>query len=641
MDDKIIAELNQVALTDFHQHLLDHIKPKIQLSRMRMQRYFGGWDRRQDTYKSTRWVDKQDRKAKEEGRPEKQVLPFTYAKVCTFCSFCMSLYTQRPDVFELDTDVAQAKDYRTLAEKVLSYDVKTNQFTRRLRQHIKDIAKFGVGILKHTWDEEYVYVPTQVVNERKIFGLSWKTAPQTTMEKVPKRKGNKIRAVNPYEFLPDPRYSLVEMQRGEFCADECDYSRQELNKMESEGVIAGMKYVQPFDRDGAYEMRRFMPRSQMNFDEPSRTPNIVRLTEVQIKLVPADFTLSNGKPLGTEKSPVMFLVWMVNNSRIIRCEPMGYLHGEFTYEVAQYDEDSHEFVGSSLPEILDKLQETADWFMNARVESVTRTIDNQLVVDPLGVEMSTITNRSRVILLKKGAARTGVDRYIKQLAVQDVTSRHMEDISNIHGFMDTVSGVNENAQGQYASGRRSATEARVVTQGAAARLKQIALSIWEASIAPTGLKMLLNLRQGLQPEDIILVAGQEWAEQEKQSALIAFISDAKTLVRQTDFFVYDGTLESEKTYLAQILKELFETVISLGPQGLVQLDVSPKLILESIYELLGVGALSEFALTKDPQTLQNAVNQIVQQQIQQYVQQLGSSGAPGQSQQGGSPPAQQ
>ena len=388
-------------------------------------------------------------------------------------------------------------------------------------------------------------------------------------------------------------------------------------------------------------MRRFMPRSQMNFDEPSRTPNIVRLTEVQIKLVPADFTLSNGKPLGTEKSPVMFLVWMVNNSRIIRCEPMGYLHGEFTYEVAQYDEDSHEFVGSSLPEILDKLQETADWFMNARVESVTRTIDNQLVVDPLGVEMSTITNRSRVILLKKGAARTGVDRYIKQLAVQDVTSRHMEDISNIHGFMDTVSGVNENAQGQYASGRRSATEARVVTQGAAARLKQIALSIWEASIAPTGLKMLLNLRQGLQPEDIILVAGQEWAEQEKQSALIAFISDAKTLVRQTDFFVYDGTLESEKTYLAQILKELFETVISLGPQGLVQLDVSPKLILESIYELLGVGALSEFALTKDPQTLQNAVNQIVQQQIQQYVQQLGSSGAPGQSQQGGSPPAQQ
>ena len=153
--------------------------------------------------------------------------------------------------------------------------------------------------------------------------------------------------------------------------------------------------------------------------------------------------------------------------------------------------------------------------------------------------------------------------------------------------------------------------------------------------------MLLNLRQGLQPEDIILVAGQEWAEQEKQSALIAFISDAKTLVRQTDFFVYDGTLESEKTYLAQILKELFETVISLGPQGLVQLDVSPKLILESIYELLGVGALSEFALTKDPQTLQNAVNQIVQQQIQQYVQQLGSSGAPGQSQQGGSPPAQQ
>ena len=70
----------------------------------------------------------------------------------------------------------------------------------------------------------------------------------------------------------------------------------------------------------------------------------------------------------------------------------------------------HEFINLGLAGMMSKLQTTLDWFFNSRVESVSRTIDNQLVVDPLGVDMSTIVNRSRVILLKKGAARTGVAR---------------------------------------------------------------------------------------------------------------------------------------------------------------------------------------------------------------------------------------
>jgi hypothetical protein len=634
MDDKLYAELNQEDMTEFHSRLLTHCRTRIDKSRSKMQTYFSGWRDRHNTYKSSRHQDKQDRKAVEEGRPAKQVLPLTYAKVNTFQSFVMSLFMQRPNVFELEPGGSEDKEYRELAEQLLTYDTRTSGFGRVLRQHVKDVAKFGVGVMKHSWEEEFVYVPQETVSDRTFFGIQWKSKPMTKMEKVVKRKGNKVRAVSPFEFLPDPRFPLTEVQRGEFCGDECDYSKDQLLQLDAEGVVAGAKFITALSADDAYKLKPSIFKSAINFDSPNETSNIVRLTEIQIRLTPSQFIMSDGKPLGPENTPTMFLVWMVNSSRIIRCEPMGYLHGEFTYEVAQYDEDSHEFVGQSLPEILDRLQETADWFMNARVESVTRTIDNQLIVDPLGVEMSTITNRSRVILLKKGAARTGVDRYVKQLTVQDVTARHMEDIAQIGQFMNTVSGVNENAMGQYHTGRRSATEARVVTQGAAARLKQIALSIWESSVAPTGAKMLLNLRQGLEAEDIIQVAGQCWAEPAKQNAVILFMSDAVSLARQTDFFVYDGTLASEKAYLAQTLKELFETAIGLGPQGLVQLDISPKLILESIYHLLGVGNISEFALSKDPQTLQNAVNQIVQQAIQQYAEQLQSSAVAGPTQQG-------
>ncbi len=203
----------------------------------------------------------------------------------------------------------------------------------------------------------------------------------------------------------------------------------------------------------------------------------------------------------------------------------------------------------------------------------------------------------------------------------------MDDIGQLTTIMQAVSGVNENAMGQYHTGRRSATEARVVAQGAASRLKNIAEAIWFSSIQPTGMKMLLNLRQGFTQEDIVRVGGREWLA--KPEAMAQFTASPEELVTQSDFFMYDGTLQSEKAYMSQTLMELFQQVITLGPTGIVNLELSPKLLLEKIYELLGVGSLRQFDLAKDPQTLQNMVNLIVQQTLQEYASQQQPPGGPG------------
>lgn len=627
MDQRIYKELSREEHTIFHQEMLDHCRQLIRSSRNYMQTFYTTWEDRHNIYRSYRNdEDRNDKKAKEEGRPAKQVIPMTYAKVQTFVSFVMAIVTQRKRVFELDATGVEDYEYKELCEKVLDSDVKHNNFHKILRQHCTDIAKFGLGIIKHSWEEEYVYVPTTVTGpEISIFGLSFGGKQRTETQKILKRQGNKLKCVSPFDFFPDTRFPLSELHRGEFCADECDMSRNDLFRRQSEGVVAGIKHVDVMSRETADKMRSWAKRSRINFDEPDKTSNIFRVTNFQIKITPSQFILSDGKALGKEDTPIMYIVEMANDNRIIRCEPMGYLHGEFTYEAGQFDEDQHDFINQSLSDVLDRLQETIDWFMNSRVESVTRTIDNQLVVDPLGVDMATIVNRSRVILLKKGASRTGVDRYVKQLQVQDVTARHMDDVQQLTQIMQVVSGVNENAMGQYHTGRRSATESRVVAQGAAARLKNIAESIWYSSLQPTGLKMLLNLRQGLSEESIIKVAGEEYLQ--KPELLQRFSASPQELVRQADFFMYDGTLSSEKAYMAQSLMELFTTVTTLGPQGLVQLEISPKLLIEKIYELLGVGSLEQFNLAKDPQTLMNLVNMMVQQTMQQYAQQLPAPGA--------------
>lgn len=633
MDDRTKKELDREQPSAFHDAMLSKCMHHVKTSRSYMSTFYDLWEERHNIYRSYRQADAADDKAVKEGRPKKQVIPMTYAKIQTFKSFVMAVILQRPKVFELDAQGVEDQDYKELAEKVLDADVRSNAFNKILGQHVVDIGKFGLGIIKHSFETEYVYVTvTEKAPDTTVFGLKVISGKEKTVTKrVKKRIGNKLRCVSPFDFFPDTRYPLSELHKGEFCADESDMSKQVLAQLEAEGVCAGVKHIENHDATNSYFSKRYMRRSKLNFDDRSKETGIARVTEIQVKITPSQFMLEDGKPLGPEPTPILYLVWIANDKRIIRCDPMGYLHGEVTYEVGQFDEDQHDFINQSLSDVLERLQETMDWFMNARVESVTRTIDNQLVVDPLGVDMSTIVNRSRVILLKKGASRTGVDRYVKQLAVQDVTARHMDDIGQLTTIMQAVSGVNENAMGQYHTGRRSATEARVVAQGAASRLKNITESIWFSSLQPTGLKMLLNLRQGLAQEDIIRVAGREWAA--KPEAMALFTATPEELVAQSDFFMYDGTLQSEKAYMSQTLMELFQQVIQLGPTGLVNLEISPKLLLEKIYELLGVGSLRQFDLAKDPQTLQNMVNLIVQQTMQQYVEQ--QSAASGQQPQPG------
>ena len=136
--------------------------------------------------------------------------------------------------------------------------------------------------------------------------------------------------------------------------------------------------------------------------------------------------------------------------------------------------------------------------------------------------------------------------------------------------------------------------------------------------------MMLNLRQGLSQESILKIAGEEYLE--KPELIARFTSTPEDLVRQCDFFMYDGTLASEKAYLAQSLMELFGTVTQLGAQGLIDLEISPKLLIGKVYELLGVGSLEQFSLLKDPQTLQNLVQMIVQQSLEQYAQSIPAGG---------------
>lgn len=608
MKPEIVKMLNEEVVGEQHDKILKHVRELVETSRNHMSGYYKEWDKRVKVYNAERVLDKEDAKAVRDGEPPKMVVPLSFAQVNTFVAFLILLFFQRSRFFELKATGSEDNQLREVSELGLETDTKLNKWVSLCFQLFLDIARFGLGIVKHGWTEETATVT--VLEERKAFGQTVAKTP--VKQNVVVREYTKAVVVSPYRFFPDCRLPLTRFQEGEFCASEDEYTKIALQTLEKNGAVAGVKHIQPFTGEfltGRRENSRF---ANINLDEPHKDTNMTCITEVQVKLVPSDFDL------GDETFPVMYVVWYANDSRIVRLEEMNYVHDSFTYALQQFTPDQHCQLNKSLSAIIDVLQTTVDWYMNARVASVRRTLDNQLVVDPSGVDMTTVENRSRVILLKKGASRTGVDRYIMPLPVTDVTAGHLSDVQLLMGpITEGSTGINQQMLGQAHTGRRSATEMRNVAQGAASRITMVGSLIWEGIFEPIGRCMLLNRRQNISQEGYTSFAGQG---QEAQGVYAAYKADPVTLAKSSDFFVFDGTAPSEKQYMAQVLQELLGIVLQ-NPQSAQMLGiVDAQGLLREIYALRGMGGLERFS-QMSPEMAQT-------QQIMAQMAQLQQGGVP-------------
>lgn len=624
MNDRIKAELEKEEPTDFHREMLSLCKNLIKRSRTDMGQFYSDWDARHETYRARKVPDKRDARQAQMKEPSKLVVPMSYAQIDTFIAFCLMMMTQRKYLFEFDATGQEDFKLIECSEMLLDRDMRNAKQNHLLYQFLLDVAKFSLGVIKCTWAEEFTYIPTEVEDEPAVVVLGQEVQAATKKviwKKVPTWKGNKLFNVSPYRVYPDTRLPLTRYQEGEFCGCEEDVTKSQLKKEAAFGKYAGIDHIGPI---GTEDMDIRGKTREVSMMMDNKNTNNVILTEVYVDIIPSDkkFVLEDGKPLADQKFPVRYVVTYANDNKIIRCEPYGYISKNFPLYIAQFSPDMHELVNHSLAEVIGRLQEVVDWFFNSRVASVVRTLDNQLVIDPTGIEMSTVNSRSRVILMKKSAARTGPERYIKQLGVTDVTARHMDDVGTVAGMMPTVTGVNENAMGQYSGGRRSAYESRVVTQGSAARMKKVVSLLWEGAIAPMAQAMLTNHRQGSDFEMFKTVCGDDVTEE----LFMEFKQTPEKLAQSNDLLVFDGTLPSEKMFMAQSLQEIL-TVVMTNPDAATRFNLDPKLILEEMFALRGVTKLKRFEFSQQELMMQQLQTMLANGQLGQQAGSDSSAGA--------------
>jgi hypothetical protein len=341
-------------------------------------------------------------------------------------------------------------------------------------------------------------------------------------------------------------------------------------------------------------------------------------TEVQVKLIPADFTV-DGKPtpLGDEDYPVKFVVTYVNDHRITRIERLSYDHDQFTYSAGQFSPDVHHFLNFGLSEILGAMQDVVTWFVNSHITSVRKVIQNWIVFDPEAVERGDIEERRAAVRMVPGKNRLGIDAHLKQLQVSDVTARHMEDAGMLQQQSQLTTGISDNALGQFHTGRRSATEAKNVNAATASRLKMIASITYYDAFEPLGRRMLSNLRQGLTVDVYVRIFGMV-----KDPTLDAYFEFVKVtqddMVGEYDFEIYDGTLPSEKVYVAQSLQEVLATILP-NPELAMLLGIDPRAVFYEMLTLRGVRHPERFSISESQRKMM-MLQQMQQQQQQQQTQ---------------------
>lgn len=608
------AALDKVPQQGSVDTLLAHFRGLVNMSRDAMATHYSTWDAADDSFRGIKVLDSRDVVSERKGEPSKMTVPLTHAQIMTFASFCFLLFTQNRTFFELTPTGDEDFGTRPDAELVLERDLKKSQFNSRLWQFLLDIARFGVAVMDVSWCEVWHRMLEVVEGEAgNLYGIEITGGVSEIESKVLRFEGNEVTNVSPYCFFPDTRIPLTDFQKGEFCAIEQEYTMTRLRELEADGYVNGVDEIQKMP-DSMWKGRagksRF-PNFAKQFEDKQasgsslmtpttgsvQSEGTVLVTKVQCDVVPSKYMVDGGdKALGPEKFKVRYVMWYANDQKVIRLERMNVLHGRFTYTLGQFNSDMHKLVNFGLPELVDKLQSLVSWYLNSHVRSVTNVIKNKLVVDPTGVESKSLLDPdSPFILIKKNASRQGVQNWVSQIKVQDVTAGHMGDAELVTKIMQVVTGINDNAQGQYNSGRRSATEARAVTAGAAGRLKTNATVIWSDAFEPMGQMMLTNSRQALSIESFRRIVGNAV---DLDARFQQFKGTLEDIVGGDDFFVFDSTISSEKGFVAQSLQELLIAIIS-NPVSAQLLDLDARKLLQETMFLRGVTNLKRFSLTQN------------------------------------------
>lgn len=586
---------------DLHRHLTKMISSRIKFAQKRQQEKHDAWQKAEDTilaYVPENDLDaKRRRKREENGEPKYTTikLPYTYALLMSAHTYLTSVFFARSPIHQFAGRHGETEQQIQMLEATVAYQTEVGQMLGPYYLWIYDSLKYGIGCIEEYWDKEVIqYAMIQEAPDPSRPGEILKQQITVRSEGY---QGNKVGNISPFDFLPDPRVSVANFQKGEFVFVRKRLGWSQIIKRKAQGYYTNIDELKGggendfagTDNHGSSQLDRPEDEQQLTEADGLNHPSRVTVYEGCIEIVPKEWKL------GESDFPEKWMFTITGDlATIIGAQPHGAAHGKFPYAVLESEVEAYGSYKRGLPEIAEGIQNTMDWLINQHFFNVRAALNNQFIIDPSKIVARDAEKGGAgfVYRLRPEAYGQDIRSFFHQIPVADVTSGHINDIQSMFGLGEKTFGVNEQMMGALGSGgRKTATEIRTSTGFGVNRLKTMAEYMSATDFSQHAQRLVQTTQQYYSGEQKLRIVGS-LAQEAGEKAAMNFLSVKREgLQGFYDFVPVDGTLPIDRLAQANMWREILVQMRSM-PTLMMQYDLGK--IFAHVAHLAGVRNVNQF-----------------------------------------------
>lgn len=589
-----------------HNRLKEMVRRRFEASSRVMSQRYDRWNEADALLRGYVDFTKKDRDGQKENPHARSIIiPYSYAVQQIYLTYLMAVFTAREPIFPIQGYGPEDSASAEAMEHLLSYQMDRADGSLMLYSLFQDTLRYGVGACKALWETEQ----TTVIRRVPVpfpFSLFLGSEREEKV-RVTGYEGSVLHPVDPFSLFPDPKTPLSQMMKyGEYIGHRVRRNFSYIRQKARDGVylIENVEKIPKWAGQGGEmgtetgQARRDEYMGVSIYDEPAddKDPGPVWLEELFTHLVPNDWGL------GPSKDLEVWALTVANREVVVRAKASSFTHGKLPYVLSSFGYDPHAFFGQSLSELMSGLQTAVTWLYNSHMENVRKGLNLEGVYDPSMLETEDLKTPQPGKWVRLKPEYYGVPGAVsnswKQLAFEDVTSRHFQDMSYHLDMIQRITAATDPQAGVETETRRTLGEIQNVLAQSGRRLQLTASLLASQAVRPLGRLMIAMTQQLLTEAKWVRVLGNASpALLAKAKGGLIQISPAD-IQGQFDLRVQDGSAPPDPSRFAETWKEVF-VAISQNPTVLQAFAQQGKrLRMDALFmktvEAMGVKNFEEF-----------------------------------------------
>ena len=523
---------------------------------------------------------KQANKQGDSSRFQNITVPVVMPQVETSVTYQASVFLTGTPLFGVVAS-PQFMDAAVQLESLIDDQAIRGGWTREFLHFFRDGAKYNFAPLEINWEQEVTASVETDLELSKSEGIAKEVI----------YSGNKVKRLDPYNTFVDPSVKPTEVHsKGDYAGYTEVMSRIRLKTfIESlpDKIIHNVKaaFESP-SNSGGYESRGFyVPEINAEVydldDKRSGDTDWLRwaelssarkninykdhyeVTTLYCRVLPSEFELKVPK----SNTPQIYKLIIVNHSVIIYCERQTNAHNHIPILIGQPLEDGLGYQTKSLADNGKPFQAVASALTNSMIHSRRRAISDRVLYDPsriLSAHINSENPAAKIPIRPSGYGKPISDSVYPFPYREDQAGLEMQQVQQIMGLANQVSGQNQASQGQFVKGNKTLQEYDDVMQNANGRDQMVSILLESQVLTP--LKEILKI-------NILQFQGGTTVYNRDQAQLVE-IDPIKLRKAVLEFKVSDGLTPTSKLMNADSFATAIQ-VIGSSPQIAAGYNIAP------------------------------------------------------------------